>query len=137
MSQSPELRAGDSDRDHTIAQLREAYAEGRLNSQEFDARLDRAHAARTFGELAELTRDLPVPTSLAPSVAGGDPPSARRRGMRDVWAAWLGVGVIVNIVWLGTWMGNGSAPYDWPIWVMGPWGGALIIATLARNRNDE
>ena len=57
--------------------------------------------------------------------------------MRDVWAAWLGVGVIVNIVWLGTWMGNGSAPYYWPIWVMGPWGGALIIATLARNRNDE
>jgi hypothetical protein len=56
----PALRAGDEDRRLVIDELQRSYVEGRLSSDELSERLDRATAARTFGELAELTSDLPV-----------------------------------------------------------------------------
>ncbi|MEV4189751.1 DUF1707 domain-containing protein, partial [Streptosporangium canum] len=44
---SPTLRASDADRDRVIELLHAALADGRLNSVEFDERLDAALAART------------------------------------------------------------------------------------------
>ena len=66
------LRAGDSDRDRVADQLRKAHAEGRLDADELDERIDRCLHARTFGELLQLTADLRQPdrrdnVSLAPS----------------------------------------------------------------------
>ena len=117
-----ELRAGDADRDAKISELRGAYAEGRLLPEEFNDRLDRAHEAKTFA-------DLPRETAVAPQ----EPSESvmERRELRSAWASWLGVGVLVNIIWFATWMGSGPAPYYWPIWVVGPWGGAMVIWTLS------
>jgi hypothetical protein len=53
------LRASDADRDGTAARLGGAFAAGQLTSTEYAERLDAAYAARTLGELAPLTRDLP------------------------------------------------------------------------------
>lgn len=39
--------------------LREAYVTGRLGREELDERNDAAYSARTWGELADLTFDLP------------------------------------------------------------------------------
>lgn len=125
----PELRAGDADRDATISELREAYAEGRLLPEEFDDRLDRAHEAKTFADLRDLTADLPRETAIAPQEPSES--AIERKKLRSAWASWLGVGVLVNIIWFATWMGSGPAPYYWPIWVVGPWGGAMVIWTLA------
>ena len=55
-----ELRASDADRDRTAAVLSSALAVGRLTSTEHAERLDAAYAAKTLGELALLTRDLPA-----------------------------------------------------------------------------
>ncbi|MFF1375836.1 DUF1707 domain-containing protein [Streptomyces sp. NPDC058308] len=55
----PDLRASDSDREQVAEQLRDALAEGRLDMSEFEERLDATYKARTYGELAPLTRDLP------------------------------------------------------------------------------
>ena len=55
---SPALRASDQDRDRVIDVLRGAVADGRLDQAEFDERLDKALAARTFDALAPLTADL-------------------------------------------------------------------------------
>jgi hypothetical protein len=55
---SPALRASDADRDRVIELLRAAVADGRLDSVEFDERLDAVLAARTFDALAPLTADL-------------------------------------------------------------------------------
>ena len=55
---SPALRASDADRDQVIELLRAAVADGRLDSAEFDERVDAALAARTFDALAPLTADL-------------------------------------------------------------------------------
>ena len=56
--------------------------------------------------------------------------------MRKGWAAWAGVSIMVNVIWLGTWLtGSGDGPPSyWPIWVMGPWGAAMVIGTLSSRR---
>ena len=53
------LRAADADRERVAEQLRRSHAEGRLDLAEFQQRLDACYQAKTFGELAELVRDLP------------------------------------------------------------------------------
>jgi len=54
-----ELRASHSGRDQVVETLGDAAAEGRLTAGELDERVERALGARTLGELAALTRDLP------------------------------------------------------------------------------
>lgn len=65
---TPDRRASDADRDRTVSALRAAVVEGRLTLEEFGDRVGAAHAARTEGELAALTRDLPAPPP-APAAA--------------------------------------------------------------------
>ena len=64
----PELRASDADRERVSEVLRDALAEGRLDMEEFEERLDATYKARTYGELAPITRDLPVGQVVAPKV---------------------------------------------------------------------
>jgi hypothetical protein len=59
------LRASHADRDRVVEVLREAAGDGRLTSDELDERLERALTARTYGELATLTADLPATTPAA------------------------------------------------------------------------
>ncbi|MFR9797423.1 DUF1707 domain-containing protein [Streptomyces sp. MS06] len=72
-----ELRASDADRERVAGVLRDAVADGRLDMAEFDERLESAYRARTYGELAPLTRDLPDPgrqrvsMTKEPAAAGG------------------------------------------------------------------
>ncbi|NHI09392.1 hypothetical protein STPH2_4758 [Streptomyces sp. KO7888] len=67
---APELRASDADRERVAEVLRDALAEGRLDMTEFEERLDATYSARTYGELAPITRDLPVGTvAEAPRVS--------------------------------------------------------------------
>jgi len=58
-----DLRASDADRDQVFALLGEAAADGRLTLDEHAERAERAHAARTLGELAALTADLAAPAA--------------------------------------------------------------------------
>jgi len=59
MIRNPNLRASDADREATADRLRQHHTDGRIDQDEFQERLDRCFAAKTVGELAELTRDLP------------------------------------------------------------------------------
>ncbi|MFZ1995760.1 MAG: DUF1707 domain-containing protein [Solirubrobacteraceae bacterium] len=63
MIRNPNLRASDADRDATADRLRQHHTDGRIDQEEFQERLDRCFAAKTVGELAELTRDLPDDTA--------------------------------------------------------------------------
>ncbi|MEU8134202.1 DUF1707 SHOCT-like domain-containing protein [Streptodolium elevatio] len=60
-NQPPGTRASHEDRDRVVDALRRAAGDGRLDADELDTRLESALSARTLGELAELTADLPVP----------------------------------------------------------------------------
>jgi len=53
------LRAADADRDRAIEVLAGAAAEGRLTQEEYSERSETALSARTLGELAALTADIP------------------------------------------------------------------------------
>jgi uncharacterized protein DUF1707 len=55
----PNLRAADADREATGERLRRHHAEGRLDSEEFQERIDRCYDAKTVGELQQLVTDLP------------------------------------------------------------------------------
>ncbi|MFJ3302641.1 DUF1707 domain-containing protein [Streptomyces sp. NPDC086549] len=61
-----ELRASDADRERVAEVLRDALAEGRLDMEEFEERLEATYKARTYGELTPVTRDLPGPAAAAP-----------------------------------------------------------------------
>ena len=62
------IRASDQDREGVVTILREAYTEGRLTLDEFDERTSAAYSARTWGDLLDLTDDLPVqPVLRAPA----------------------------------------------------------------------
>jgi hypothetical protein len=54
-----DMRASHEDRDRVMDALRVAGGDGRLSAEELDTRLERALSARTLGELAGLTTDLP------------------------------------------------------------------------------
>jgi Domain of unknown function (DUF1707) len=71
MIRDPNLRASDADREATADRLRQHHTDGRLDQDEFQERLDKCFAAKTIGDLTELTRDLP-----------GDP-AQRRSGGRS------------------------------------------------------
>ena len=71
-----EMLASESERLATQAVLREAYEEQRLTLDEFESRVGRAIAARTRGELARLTSDIPAePTPAKPTPA--EPPQQK------------------------------------------------------------
>jgi Domain of unknown function (DUF1707)/Domain of unknown function (DUF4190) len=53
------MRASDDDRSKVQAILNDAYAEGRLNQQEWDQRAAELASATTYAELDRLTADLP------------------------------------------------------------------------------
>ena len=72
----PHLRAADTDRAAVATVLGQHMSAGRLTVDEYDERLARTYAAKTYGELEELTADLPaaVPAprteSTSPAVTG-------------------------------------------------------------------
>ncbi|GGU36998.1 DUF1707 SHOCT-like domain-containing protein [Streptomyces lavendofoliae] len=76
----PALRASDADRDRIADILRDALAEGRIDTEEHAERVDAVYRAKTLGELEPLVRDLPAarPGPSAPHVPpyaydAGDP----------------------------------------------------------------
>ena len=73
-----EMRASDSDRDAVVSDLSEHLQAGRLTTGEFDERMGRALAARTWGELRDLLADLPA-TRLAPQAPAARSSSAQPR----------------------------------------------------------
>jgi hypothetical protein len=76
----PQLRISNADRERVAARLQQASAEGRLELDELDQRLAAAYAAKTFADLAPLTRDLPDPAGSAGPTGSQQQPTSR-------WAA--------------------------------------------------
>ena len=57
---NPGMRAASADRERAVDVLKAGFAEGRLTQDEYNDRMGRAYAARTYGELMALTADLPA-----------------------------------------------------------------------------
>ena len=63
---APAIRASDRDRDATAQRLQEAFAERRLDDEEFDQRMRAALTARTDQDLDRLVADLPAAAAAGP-----------------------------------------------------------------------
>jgi len=71
------LRASRADRERVIDLLKAAFVQGRLDRDEFDARIGQAVASRTYGELAAVIAD--IPAGLIAALPRRPPVRARRR----------------------------------------------------------
>jgi hypothetical protein len=134
------LRAGDTDRAAVATVLGRHMADGRLTVAEYDERVARAYAAQTYGDLAELTADLPsadggrstapVPRERAAPVHACGPMAARGRDAGAAWAAWRRTAIIVLSIWAISSIVATQFIYFWPIWVVGPWAAILLAQTV-------
>ncbi|MEV4119032.1 DUF1707 domain-containing protein [Micromonospora sp. NPDC049645] len=145
------MRAADADREAVAERLRVALNEGRLDLHEYDERLQRAYAARTYADLEALLTDLPPVTppqrsGLAPTTATA--PTAGRldasptgnvnaRWMAELWLPYLKVITIVVTIWAVTSALSQDLLYFWPAWVAGPWGAVLVIQTVTGLTGGE
>ena len=57
------LRVGDKEREAVGETLRKRHLEGRLDTEEFQARLERCMAAKTYADLDDLVADFPRETN--------------------------------------------------------------------------
>lgn len=143
MAQRDEMRAADTDREKVAERLRSALNEGRLDLHEYDDRLQRAYAAKTYGDLDVLLADLPgtVPAERAAVIpvgeaavwtpgVGGRYPDATRRWLIDVWDEYAAAVTICTAVWAAICLASWEVTYFWPGWVAGPWGAVLLVTTL-------
>ena len=70
------LRASDADREQVIQTLKAAFVQGRLDRDEFDLRVGRTFASRTYAELAAVTAD--IPTGLTKANPSQPAPAQRK-----------------------------------------------------------
>jgi hypothetical protein len=141
-----QLRVGNAEREATLERLRDAHAEGRLDIDEFYARLDTVYDAKTYGELDAVVADLPAAglTRLSSPPAGRaatkppspDPPArpapaeltaagalaAMPAPLRAAWVTWATAVSINFVIWALISILGRDFIYPWPLWVAGPWG---------------
>jgi len=141
-----EMRAADSDRQAVADKLKQALDEGRLDLAEYDERLQRAYAARTYGDLDGLLDDLPgaaVPVRPAPAPeprpAATPPVGSSRAG--QLVRAWLGgfggIFVVCTVIWLVTSLGSGHFQNFWPVWLLIPMALGVLGRFDRRDRRDR
>ncbi|WP_231953586.1 DUF1707 SHOCT-like domain-containing protein [Actinoplanes derwentensis] len=128
------MRAADGDRQKVADQLKAALDEGRLDLSEYDERVQRAYAAKTYGDLDGLLDDLPGTVPVAKSqVVSAEPvdqltpvPGQKHKSGRSGFQGMAAVFVVCVLIWAMSGMG-----YFWPGWVAIP----LVWALLAHFRD--
>lgn len=129
------LRASDSDRDVVHRMLAEAYADGRIDRGELDARTSQTEAARTLGDLLEPMQGLVSPTPDAVTRRGDGEVERRavdawRKERRDALWGLISVSAIVWTIWLVT---SGPGSFPWPVFVS--LAAALNLGKVQLNRS--
>ena len=117
------LRASDADRNVVHAVLTDAFADGRLDREEYDERAAAALHARTLGELPPLVADLVPERPLLPAKVPLSTLSTEelqrraaekwRGDRREAVGAFLFLTVVTWTIWISLYLtGNGHFP--WP-----------------------
>jgi hypothetical protein len=114
MADKADLRISDTDREREAAVLREHYAAGRLDSSEFEERLQAVYGARTEGELDSLRSDLPALPPKPPTTAE----LVRRAVTSNAMARNVAAGVGAFVACTGIWALTSASGDFWPKWVL-------------------
>ena len=114
------MRASDADRDAVLAELSDHFQAGRLTLEEFVERSDQALHARTYGDLADLTWDLPAPPAPlpAPSVKARSRAAGPRVPVAAVAAALALVVLVVPTVTGDAVVGHAALRLWWLVLVV-------------------
>jgi hypothetical protein len=130
------MRASDADRDIVLRTLGEAYAEGRLDREEYDERSDAVATAKTLGELPVVLGDLVPTTTVVPYAGALDTRSVEtqalekwERGRREAFMGFLIPTLITWAVWAATMLGG----FPWPVFVMIVTGIPVVRATIMKK----
>jgi Domain of unknown function (DUF1707) len=98
-----EMKASDADRDAVLSELSDHFQAGRLTNAEFDERAGQALAARTWGELRDLLRDLPPagpgsqPLAATPSAVTPERSSGRAARLPVAVLAGIAIAVALSV----------------------------------------
>ncbi|MEV6213680.1 DUF1707 domain-containing protein [Nocardia sp. NPDC051833] len=131
MDITPGTRASDAERNAIVAQLSTHLADGRLDLTEYDQRVAKVYATATRDELAVVLSDLPQLTAQQQASAPAEKKGARIPVWQRIEAgSWLGVSLIVVVIWGLISLSAGELTYFWPMWVIGPWGAVLVFRVL-------
>lgn len=126
MGEQLSVRASDEDREHAASEIREHFAQGRLNSDELAERLERAYAAQTTGDLHALRADLPEP-SPSPMTRRPDI-AARRSQLGRQLIQRTGAALTPFLICTLVWLFSGAQGGFWPVWV-------ILVAVIPLVRN--
>ena len=130
------IRASDRDRAVVHDVLAAAYAEGRLDREEFDERTASITAAKTYAELLPPIRDLTadaVPARFTPVPSGDLERQARLYYNEKLREAIFGF-LIPNLIVWAIWFMSGHDGFVWPIFVLIPTG--ANVARVVGNRRS-
>ena len=119
------LRASDADRNVVHGVLTDAFADGRLDREEYDERTTATVQARTLGQLTTLVADLvpdrPLVTSsrmpLAVATTGEIQQRAEekwREDRRHAFMGFVGSALIMWAIWVATAWGDWDV-FPWPL----------------------
>ncbi|MFV2177399.1 DUF1707 and DUF4870 domain-containing protein [Actinomadura sp. LOL_016] len=91
MSTDGHLRVSDAEREPVLGRLKDAFAEGRIDDDEFDMRTHLVLTAKTRADLAAVTGDLaPAPAAAGPGPDGGDRVAAALAHGLGAWTLFVG-----------------------------------------------
>ncbi|PTA45485.1 hypothetical protein C8054_15240 [Micromonospora sp. RP3T] len=83
-------------------------------------------------------------TPVRSPVAGGSGVPEARSRLLGLWLPWLRVAAILVPIWLIGAVASGHAAGVWPLWVLGPWGGLVLMQSVGligadhgRKRRDR
>ena len=134
-----EMRAGDADRQAVAERLKAALDEGRLDLNEYDERLQKTYAAKTYADLDGLLDDLPgvappqrsqVAAYQAPQTAASpvSEPAERSHNILSWIGPYGGVVLVCIVIWGISSASSGHLTYFWPVWTLIP----LILGLFGR-----
>lgn len=111
-----DLRVSDAERHQVAEVLRHAAGEGRLDLEELEERLEWAFAAKTYGELEPLVRDLPSQDLAISAPCAGARPAPGRAV--DLPAPGVSVAVMWGVERRGEWaLGDRHSAFALMGWV--------------------
>jgi uncharacterized protein DUF1707 len=132
-----EMRAGDADRQAVADRLKTALDEGRLDLTEYDERLQKTYAAKTYADLDGLLNDLPgtvppqrsqVAAYQAPQSPTAPEPVERPHNPLSWIGPYGGVVAVCILIWAISVISSGHLTYFWPVWMLIP----LILGLFGR-----
>ncbi|MDE3134124.1 MAG: DUF1707 domain-containing protein [Acidobacteriota bacterium] len=124
MPAEPHLRVSDQEREEAAAAIREHYAAGRLDSAEFEERVQAAYGARTQSELSALSADLPALPPKPPTTIE----RARQTFNTSVLVRNASAGGVAFLACTGLWAATGASGDFWPRWVL-----IFTVVTIVRG----